>query len=122
MTDRCKDCGALLALVGIRHRCNGRPKAAEPTKAERRQQRREFLAKAAGKPVNVFSVIAVDQKPAGKAGRPKAVPKKPLKFNPIGSGRTPKASEKFTLKATKPWKAAGISRATYFRRQAEKAK
>lgn len=107
MTDRCPDCGALIALVGIRHRCNGKPKTPERPMVMHTKS---------------ISMAEAEKMFPGKAGRPRIAPKKPLTFNPIGSGRTPKVDKKKTLAHTKPWLKAGMSRATYFRRQAEKAK
>jgi hypothetical protein len=136
MTDRCPDCGADIALVGIRHLCKPRPtRAAEAaTSAANADKAMEAWASenrgslppsgASTKPKGSSppsSRKRTRKLPSTKAGHPRAKPgRSPAKKSKIKTGRPRLEDRDKTLTATKPWKAAKMSRATWYRRQAEK--
>jgi hypothetical protein len=91
MTERCANCGANLALVGISHLC--RPSSGKVEKPK-----------------------VID----GSRGIKKASGRKtldPLKKS--GGGRPRLENRDKTLRATKPWIELGMSERTFFRRRAE---
>jgi hypothetical protein len=127
MSERCPNCGALIALVGIRHNCRFQPaqQARQIGKTERVRQ----ITKQARTPIIMPDAPPIAPPAQGSemkkksAGRPRATPKVPI-IDPVKRRPGPPVTgdHKNTLARQKPWKRAGVSRATWFRRKAEKAK
>src|ERR1019366_3925591 len=95
--ERCKECGANLAMVGIRHRCI--PRNTPEASGTARQ-------------APSGAVFAVPPRNSVAAS---TLTKVAVQTLDIKRGR-PRLGEK----RAKPWIAAGMSKATYYRRQAEK--
>jgi hypothetical protein len=142
MTNRCPDCGADIALVGIRHLCRPHRAAEEGAGLSARAQpaplSSESLDDAAPSGTSTSprkrtrklpkaraarSRVKPGRVKAGRSTKPwKAVMGKVLKIADAlrKTGRPRLEDRGKTLTATKPWKKAKMSRATWYRRQAEK--
>ena len=116
MIERCKECGANLAMVGIRHRCI--PGAAQALAAAKDREKKENGAdnRSAGR--------KPDKSPRRTAAPADARLRGPSAVNPpekvqaavtIRPGR-PKITD------PRPWEVEGISKRTYYRRKAESEK
>lgn len=143
MIERCKECGANLAMVGIRHRCI--PQPMERTDAASRNLSRNpkerSTSKSVGSPTKNLTGKRARQRvhddvaaksiktDLGLAATKSIAPpqarknvsrsKKPTAQSAAGSvkrGRPPLSQK------NEPWVAAGMTRRTWYRRQAEKAK
>lgn len=102
MTDRCPDCGASYALVGRVHNCRPRPITSSSGSVE-------------------GHAISGTAEHCGKA--PAQKPPAGIKPGPLEAkkGRPRIEDAHKTLAAQEPWTKAGMSRATWFRRKAERA-
>lgn len=129
MPNLCKECGANIDMVGIRHRCIPRavktylggdvtapPKAQKPAPApEPEPVPSPTPPPKKEKPVKKAAKKTAKAKPAKKAKAAKTA-KAPKKAAPAAKTGTVREG---SLESTKPWETEGISRRTYYRNKAK---
>jgi hypothetical protein len=114
VTDRCPECGALYAMVGRSHHCV--PKS-NPVAAPKLTGSQPRQSNAASKPKTAVAKAKRLIKAPGKATDGGTAGETAPK---VRKGRPRLEDRAKTLAATKPWDAAGMSRSSWYKRQAEK--
>lgn len=132
MIERCKDCGANLAMVGLRHRCvPGAAQALADAKA-REQKESKHESEADRKKVPVGTRHPDRRNDRLLVSRTSAVEPKPEVGTSVdvsgGSGQVaehrtgPLKRGRPKVEGPRPWEAEGVSRRTWYRRKAEEKK